>query len=174
MLPAARWNTRATLQGETREHEASHAVAAHLLGFELGEVSVDRWADYGHLGLTTFRWTGPIDEELSFARGIVAAAGPLYTDAWELERSRPDRAKIEEVRWPEWSRDAWAFVVIEKTRRLIRSEPFRSLHRRVVAALENVGEVGTLTGDELRQVLVVDGEPGAPGRLRALPTQARP
>jgi hypothetical protein len=44
---------------------------------------------------------------------------------------------------------AWEFVVLAKTERLIRSEPFRSLHRRIVAALEQVGEVGTLSGDDL-------------------------
>ncbi len=42
MLPAARWNTRATLRGETVEHEASHACAARLFGFEVGEISLDR------------------------------------------------------------------------------------------------------------------------------------
>jgi hypothetical protein len=68
-------------------------------------------------------------------------------------------------------------VVLTKTERLVRSEPFRSLHRRIVAALERIGDIGTLAGDELREVLVaedVDGGPGAPGRLRTLPTQVRP
>jgi hypothetical protein len=160
---------RATIQGETIEHEAAHAVAAVIFGFEVGEIVLDRWGDFdGELGSVRFKWTGAIDEELAFARAIVAAAGPLATDAWDLDRSRQDRGKVEEVRWPAWSPDAWEFVVVHKTQRLIRSEPFRSLHRRIVAALENVGEVGTLSGDELRQVLVVDGVPGAPGRLRAL------
>jgi hypothetical protein len=151
---ASRWNTRATIRGETIEHEAAHAVAAHLLGFEVGEISLDRWADFGHLGLVTFRWSDTIDdaEELAFARAIVAAAGPVCTDAWELERARRDRNKVAEVRWPVWTSDAWEFVVVHKTQRLIGSEPFRSLHLRLVAALEEVGEVGTLSGDELDRV----------------------
>jgi DNA-directed RNA polymerase specialized sigma24 family protein len=40
--------------------------------------------------------------------------------------------------------------------RLVRSDPFRSLHRRIVAVLERIGDVGTLSGDELREVLVDD------------------
>ena len=172
MIPTAlAWNTRATLERETREHEAGHAAAAHLLGFEVGEIVLDRWGDFdGELGSVRFKWSGTIsdDEELAFARAVVAAAGPFVTDAWELERSRRDRDKIEEVRFPAWSPASWQFVVLAKTERLVRSEPFRSLHRRIVAELEEVGEVGSLSGDELRQVLVVDGGPGAPGRLRAL------
>jgi hypothetical protein len=76
---------------------------------------------------------------------------------WDLERSRQDRDKVEEVRWPAWSPDAWEFVVVHKTQRLIRSEPFRSRHQLVVAALAEVGEVGSLSGDELDQVLATPG-----------------
>jgi hypothetical protein len=50
---------------------------------------------------------------------------------------------------------AWEFVVLAKTERLVRAEPFRSLHRRIVAALEELGDTGTLSGDELRQVLAI-------------------
>jgi hypothetical protein len=116
---------------------------------------VDRWADFGHLGAVTFRWAGTIDdpEELAFARAIAAMAGPLVTDAWGLDRSREDRAKVGEVRWPAWSSDAWEFVVAGKTERLVRSEPFRRLHRRVVSKLEELGDTGTLSGDDLREVL---------------------
>jgi hypothetical protein len=42
---------------------------------------------------------------------------------------------------------------LDKTERLVRSDPFRSLHRRIVAALERIADVGTLSGDELRDVL---------------------
>ena len=155
ILPtAASWNVRATIQGETREHEAGHAVAAHLLGFEVGKIVLDRWADYGEFGSVKFRWTGRSDdEELAFARAIVAATGPLATDAWDLDRSRQDRGKVEEVRWPTWTSAAWEFVVLHKTELLVRSESFRRLHRRIVAALEEVGEVGSLSGDALDRVL---------------------
>jgi hypothetical protein len=157
LIPTASlWNARATIQGETIEHEAAHATAAHLLGFQVGEIVLDRWGDFdGELGSVTFRWTGTIgdDEELAFARAIVAAAGPLVTDAWELDRSRRDRDKVEEVRFPAWSSSAWEFVVLDKAERLVRSEPFRLLHRRVVAALEDLGDTGTLSRDELREAL---------------------
>jgi hypothetical protein len=152
---AASWNVLATIERETREHEAGHAVAAHLVGFKVGAISLDRWADFGHLGSVTFRWSDTIEdpEELAFARAIVAAAGPLATDAWGLDRSREDRVQVEALRFPVWSSAAWEFLVIGKTERLVRSEPFRPLHRRVVAALEEVGDIGTLSGDELREVL---------------------
>ena len=150
---AAAWNVNATMEGETREHEAAHAVAAHLVGFEVAAIEMDaKWADYGHLGRVSCRWHGTAHtEELAFARAIVAAAGPVVTDSWGLDSSRGDRAKVEEVRWPTWSPDAWAFVVVHKTERLVRSEPFRRLHRRVVAALDEVGDTGTLSGDALAQ-----------------------
>jgi hypothetical protein len=48
---------------------------------------------------------------------------------------------------------AWEFLVLDRTERLVRSESFRSLHRRIVAALEEVGEVGVLSGDDLARVL---------------------
>jgi hypothetical protein len=179
ILPAApSWNVLATIERETREHEAGHAAAAHLLGFEIGAITLDRWADYGELGSVRFKWSGTIDddEELAFARAVVAAAGPFVTDSWALDRSRQDRRTVEELRFPAWSPAAWEFVVLVKTERLVRAEPFRSLHWRIVAALERLGDVGTLGGDELRQVLVaedVDGGPGAPGRLRALRLEVR-
>jgi hypothetical protein len=91
-----------------------------------------------------------------YARAVVAAAGPFVTDSWALDRSRQDRRAVAEVRFPGWSPASWEFVVLTKTERLVRSEPFRSLHRRTVAALEVVGDVGTLAGDELREVLVDD------------------
>lgn len=97
----------------------------------------------------------PDTEELAFARAIVACAG-LVTDSWELDSSRGDRSKVEEARWPAWSSDAWEFLVALKTERLVRSEPFRRLHRRIVSKLEPLGDTGTLSGDELREVL----EPG--------------
>jgi hypothetical protein len=156
MLPtAAAWNTRATLRQEAIEHESGHATAAVLLGAEIGEISLDRWADRGHLGLVTVQWSDTVDnpEQLAFARAIVAAAGPIATDAWGLDRSREDRIQVEAVRWPAWSSAAWEFMVIGKTERLVRSENFRRLHRRVVAALEEVGEVGTLSGDALARAL---------------------
>jgi hypothetical protein len=164
MLPTAlAWNTRATIERETREHEAGHAAAAHLLGFELGSITLDRWADWGEFGSCKFGWTGRSDdEELAFARAIVACAGPLVTDAWDLERSRQDRDKVEELRWPAWSPDAWEFVVLHKTERLVRSEPFRRLHRRVVAALDDVGEVGSLSGDALDRALTATPDVGPP------------
>ena len=177
---ASGWNALATIERETREHEAGHAAAAHLFRFEVGSITLDRWADFdGELGSVKFKWTDTIsdDEELAFARAVVAAAGPFITDSWDLARSRQDRDKVEEVRFPAWSPASWEFVVLTKTEKLCRSEPFRLLHRRIVPALERVGDVGTLAGDELREVLVVedvDGEPGVPGRLRALPTQVRP
>jgi hypothetical protein len=111
--------------------------------------------DRGKLGSVRARWVGPIDdaEEFAFGRAIVAAAGPFVGDSWEHEGSRGDRAKVEEVRWPAWSRDAWEFMVLDKTRRLRRTDPFRTLHYRVVKALERLGDFGTLAGDELRHVL---------------------
>jgi hypothetical protein len=156
ILPtAASWNVRAAIQGETREHEAGHAAAAHLLGFAVGTIALDRWADWGELGSVKFKWTGTIDddEELAFARAVVAAAGPFVTDFWALDRSRQDRDKVEEVRFPAWSSYSWEFLVLDRTERLVRSEAFRSLHRRIVAALGEVGEVGTLSGVRLREVL---------------------
>jgi hypothetical protein len=156
MLPTAiAWNTRATIQGETREHEAAHAAAAHLLGFEVGSITLDRWADYGELGSVKFRWTGTIydDEELAFRRAVVAASGPFVTDSWSLERSHQDRRTVERLRFPAWSPASWEFLVLDRTERLVRSEAFRSLHRRVIAALEDVGEVGTLSGDALAGAL---------------------
>jgi hypothetical protein len=155
MLPtAARWNTRATIRGETIEHEAAHAAAAHLLGFEVAEIALDRWADWGELGSCKFKWTETIDdEELAFARAVAAASGPFVTDSWVLDRSRQDRRAVEEVRSPAWSSYSWEFLVLYRTERLVRSEAFRSLHRRIVAALGEVGEVGTLSGLRLREVL---------------------
>jgi hypothetical protein len=80
MLPVdAWWNSVATLENEARQHEAGHAAAAHLLGFEVVEIFMDaKHGDWGKLGAVRSRWTGPIDdvEELSFARAVVAAAGP--------------------------------------------------------------------------------------------------
>jgi hypothetical protein len=80
MLPVdAWWNSAATLENEARQHEAGHAAAAHLLGFEVVEIFMDaKHGDWGKLGAVRSRWTGPIDdvEELSFARAVVAAAGP--------------------------------------------------------------------------------------------------
>ena len=155
MLPtAAAWNTLATIEREAREHEGGHAAAAHLLGFEVGEISVDRWADFGHLGAVTIRWAGTIDaEELAFRRAIAAAAGPFVVDAWGLDRSREDRVKVEAVRFPTWSASAWGFMVLGKTERLVRSERFRALHGSIVKALEEVGDVGALRGDMLREAL---------------------
>jgi hypothetical protein len=86
----------------------------------------------------------------SRSRAVVAAAGPFVTDSWALDRSRQDRDKVEEVRFPAWSSYSWEFLVLDRTERLVRSEAFRSLHRRIVAAL---GEVGTLSGVRLREVL---------------------
>jgi hypothetical protein len=65
-------------------------------------------------------------------------------------------------------RAALAAQQLDRSERLVRSQAFRTLHRRIIAALDPIGDVGTLAGGALRQVLVVDGEPGAPGRLRAL------
>jgi hypothetical protein len=178
MLPtAAAWNVNASLEAEAREHESGHAAAAVLLGFVVGEISLDRWADFGELGRVSIRWAGTIGdpEELAFARAVVAAAGPLVTDAWELDRSRRDRSKVEEVRWPAWPSLAWEFVVTHKTERLVRSEAFRRLHQRVVAALEEVGEVGTLSGAELARALATPDAgflPGAP-RPSSVATSAR-
>lgn len=93
------------------------------------------------------------DEQLAFAHAVVAAAGPFVTDSWGLGRSRQDCRTVEELRFPAWSSASWEFVVLHKTERLVRSDPFRSLHRRIVAVLERLGDVGTLGGDELRQVL---------------------
>ena len=55
-----------------------------------------------------------------------------------------------------WSADAWEFLVTDRTERLVRSAEFRSLHQRVVTALEEMGDLGVLSGDELRQVLVTE------------------
>ncbi|HEX6581617.1 MAG TPA: hypothetical protein VF195_12200 [Actinomycetota bacterium] len=50
------------------------------------------------LGSVRFKWSGTIDdEEEAFARAVVAASGPLITDAWDLDRSRQDREKVEEL-----------------------------------------------------------------------------
>ena len=38
---AAAWNALATIERETREHEAGHAAAAHLFGFEVGLITLD-------------------------------------------------------------------------------------------------------------------------------------
>lgn len=56
-----------------------------------------KWADAGELGHVYFRRAGTIDdaEELAFARAIVAAAGPVVTDSWELDSSSGDRARRE-------------------------------------------------------------------------------
>jgi hypothetical protein len=55
--------------------------------------------------------------------------------------------------WAAWTSDAWEFMVTHKTERLIRSDGFRRLHRRIVKTLEEVGDTGTLSGDALREVL---------------------
>jgi hypothetical protein len=58
-------------------------------------------------------------------------------------------------------------VVLDRTERLVRSEPFRPLHRRVVAALDEVGDTGTLSGDALARALTLDSwrpDPSAVGR----------
>lgn len=44
-------------------------------------------------------------------------------------------------------------MVAGKTERLVRSEAFRALHRRVVKAHEEVGDTGTLRGHALREAL---------------------
>jgi hypothetical protein len=65
-----------------------------------------------------------------------------------------------------WTLDAWLFVVIHRTERLIRSESFRRLHRRVVAEREDLGDTGTLSRDELPEVL-------EPARVPAIALMAR-
>jgi hypothetical protein len=127
-----------------------------LLGFTVGEISMDaKWADFGEFGHVSIRWAGDmgLTEEFAFARAIVAASGPIVTGSVELDSSRGDRSKVEAARWPAWSADAWEFMVLDKTERLVRSEPFRRLHRRVLEALEEIGDLGTLSGDALRAVL---------------------
>jgi hypothetical protein len=42
---------------------------------------------------------------------------------------------------------------VDRTERLVRSEAFRRLHRRIVEALERIGDVGTLSGAELCELL---------------------
>jgi hypothetical protein len=69
-------------------------------------------------------------------------------------------------------RAALAAQQLDRTERLVRSQAFRTLHRRIIAALERIG-VGTLAGGALRQVLVVDGEPGRQAGSGS-PTQMRP
>jgi hypothetical protein len=44
-------------------------------------------------------------------------------------------------------------VTPSSSRSLVRSEPFRRLHRRVVAALDELGDTGTLSGDALERAL---------------------
>lgn len=178
---AASWNANATIEGEAREHESGHATAAHLLGFEVVEIFMDaKHGDWGKLGAVHSRWTGPIDdiEELSFARAVVAASGPFVTDSWALGRSRQDRRAVEELRFPAWSPAAWEFLVLDRTERLVRSDPFRSLHRHIVAALEELGDFGTLSGDELRAVLEPDLPdaylPVGPPRSEAAASARRP
>jgi hypothetical protein len=174
---ASAWNTRATIEGEAREHEAGHAASAHLLGFVVTEVSMDaKWADFGELGRVSLRWPGttPDTEEFAFARATIARAGPLVTDSWELDSSSGDRSKVEEVRWPAWSSLAWEFLVIGKTERLVRAEPFRRLHRRVVAELEEVGDTGTLSGDALARALTTTPTPASFQGRCAPPSQPPP
>jgi hypothetical protein len=104
-----------------------------LLGFTVGEISMDaKWADFGEFGHVSIRWAGDmgLTEEFAFARAIVAASGPIVTGSVELDSSRGDRSKVEAARWPAWSADAWEFMVLDKTERLVRSEPFRRLRRR--------------------------------------------
>jgi hypothetical protein len=138
---------------------------------EVGEISMDaRWADFGEFGHVSARWNdGQIRdaEELAFARAVAAAAGPICTDSWSLDTSRGDRSKVEAVRWPAWSSPAWTFMVVTKTERLVRSEAFRRLHRRIVTALEQIGDFGTLSGDELRAVLSPPGATSFVGAPRS-------
>jgi hypothetical protein len=167
----AAWNTRATLESEARSHESAHAVAAHLTGrFEVAKISMDaRWGDYGERGHVEIR-SRPFEpivgsnpeqleafdheiEEQSFARAIVARAGGLVAGDWDLGSSRADRDLLQAVRPVDWPSLAWEYMVTRRTERLVRSEPFRLLHRRIVAALEEVGDTGTLSGDDLREVL---------------------
>jgi hypothetical protein len=51
--------------------------------------------------------------------------------------------------------------VTPQAERLIRSEPFRRLHRRVVAALEEVGDTGTLSGIALARALSMISTPAS-------------
>jgi hypothetical protein len=199
---ALAWNTNATIEDEARTHEAAHAAAAHLVGFEVTQISMDaRWADHGERGSVAIRsrpsepsiedhpltsvssiqaWLDAFDrqaEEHAFAHGVVVRAGGYVAGDWELGSSRGDRELLQAIRWPGWSPDAWEYLVTDKTQRLVRSQPFRLLHWRIVRALEEMGDLGVLSGPELREVLGaedVDGGPGAPGRLRTLPTQVRP
>jgi hypothetical protein len=48
-------------------------------------------------------------------------------------------------------------MVTHSVQRLVRSAEFRVLHARLVSKLEEMGDLGVLSGDELREVL----EPGA-------------
>ena len=81
-------------EADTRSHEAAHAVAAHLLGYEVEAITWDSWGDRGKLGSVRARWVGPIDdtEELAIRRAVVACMGPFVEDSWELDSSRGDRA----------------------------------------------------------------------------------
>jgi hypothetical protein len=109
-------------------------------------------------------------EEHTFAHGVVARAGGYVAGDWEYGSSRADRELLQAVRPASWSADAWEFLVTNRTRRLVRSESFRQLHQRIVAALEEMGDLGVLSGDELRQVL----EPatwGVPGPRPTRPPQ---
>jgi hypothetical protein len=136
-----------------------------------------KWADYGERGSVAIR-SRPSEplvedhpptsvssiraqldafdrqaEEHAFAHGVVIRAGGFVAGDWDLGSCRADRELLQSIRWPDWSPYAWEFLVTEKTARLVRSEPFRLLHWRIVKALEEMGDLGTLAGPELREVL---------------------
>jgi hypothetical protein len=92
-------------------------------------------------------------EEQSFARANVARAGGLVAGDWVLGSSRADRELLQAVRPVAWPPLAWEFVVTNRTQRLTRSAEFRVLHARLVSKLEEIGDFGTLSGDELREAL---------------------
>jgi hypothetical protein len=180
------WNTNASLESEARSHESGHAVAAYLTGrFDVVSISMDaKWGDYGERGHVEIR-SRPFEpvvgttreqldafdrqvEEQAFARGVVAAAGGFVAGDWDLGSSRADRELLQAVRPAGWTPLTWEYMVSRRTQQLVRDEAFRVLHRRLISKLEEVGDTGVLSGDELRQVLVVDGEPGSPYRIRAL------
>ena len=60
---------------------------------------------------------------------------------------------VEAQRPADWPALTWQYMVTRRTQQLARSEPFTALYKRLVLALAEIGDFGTLSGAELREVL---------------------
>lgn len=94
-------------------------------------------------------------------RAAIAAAGPL-SDVGGLDApsARHDRRVIDLWRPDDWSEvEVWRWIALEHARKLARTPECDRLWRQIVVALDELGDVSELSGDEIGAIAADEAEP---------------